>query len=150
MKIDKEIKSSFQDNHHKAYINLIYTANEVGTLTKKLFKTVDITLQQYNVLRILRGNSPKPLNPGAIKAVMLDKSPDLTRLIDRLLLKKLVVRDTCEKNRRKIDIKITKEGLALLTQLDPLVKKKQEQITEKLTDEEACQLSDLLDKLRGE
>ena len=149
MKIEVEIKSKFESNHHKAYINLIYTSNEINTASKKVFKQVDLTLQQYNVLRILRGKYPKSINPGDIKAVMLDKSPDLTRLVDRLLIKKLVTRETCEDNRRKIDIKISNKGLEFLKTFDPEIEKNQLSFASNLTDEEANQLSELLDKIRG-
>jgi DNA-binding MarR family transcriptional regulator len=148
MKIEDAIRSNFENNQQKAYINLIYTANEINTVAKKLFKAFDVTLQQYNVLRILKGKHPKSVNPGDIKLVMLDKSPDLTRLVDRLLSKGLVTRETCEVNRRKIDIKISDKGLAFLLETNSEVITNQNSITKSLTDKEAIQLSDLLDKLR--
>ena len=149
MKIEDAIKSKFDSQRQKVYINLIYTANEITAAAKKQFKEVDVTLQQYNVLRILRGKHPESLNPGDIKSVMLDKSPDLTRLIDRLLAKKLVYRATCEDNRRKIDIKISDKGLDFLESISAHVATPQRDKTKNLTEEEASQLSDLLDKLRG-
>ena len=149
MKIEDAIKSKFESSRQKAYINLLYTANEVTTEAKRFFKAVDVTLQQYNVLRILRGKHPESLNPGEIKSVMLDKSPDLTRLVDRLLAKELVSRGTCEDNRRKIDIKISDKGLAFLDSTNEHVEKSQRAQTKNLTEDEASQLSDLLDKLRG-
>ncbi|MBB6462992.1 MarR family winged helix-turn-helix transcriptional regulator [Flammeovirga kamogawensis] len=140
----KEFKTSFQ----KAYINLMFTNNWMLGKTKTWFKQHGITHQQYNVLRILRGAYPKCMNPGSIKEVMIDKSPDLTRLIDRLIEKGFVQRETCGSNRRKVDVIITDIGLEKLRELDP----HQETIIEtfkELTEEEASQLSDLLDKLRG-
>jgi DNA-binding MarR family transcriptional regulator len=121
----------------------------VTASAKKKFKEVDITFQQYNVLRILRGKFPESLNPGEIKSVMLDKSPDLTRLVDRLLAKELVERGTCEVNRRKIDIKISQKGLDFLKSIDKKVKGVHEAHTLNLTEQEAETLSNLLDKLRG-
>jgi len=149
MKIEDAIKSKFESSQQKAYINLIYTSNEINAVSKKMFKQFDVTLQQYNVLRILKGKYPEAVNPGDIKAVMLDKSPDLTRLVDRLLLKKLVCRETCEKNRRKIDIKISEKGLNFLEETKSEVIQKQGVVTKCLTDQEADLLSDLLDKLRN-
>ena len=149
MKIEDAIKSKFENNQQKAYINLIYTANEINAVSKKLFKQFDVTLQQYNVLRILKGKHPESVNPGDIKAVMLDKSPDLTRLVDRLLAKDLVSRETCEVNRRKIDIKISEKGLHFLEKTNSKIANNEQFITKSLTDKEADQLSDLLDKLRA-
>tara|TARA_B100000809_G_scaffold256125_1_gene295640 strand:+ start:1145 stop:1600 length:456 start_codon:yes stop_codon:yes gene_type:complete len=149
MRIEDAIKSKFESSQQKAYINLIYTSNEINTVLKKFFKQFDVTLQQYNVLRILKGKHPKSVNPGDIKTVMIDKSPDLTRLVDRLLLKGLVLRGTCEENRRKIDIQISDKGLSFLAKTNDLVAKNQKRITNCLTEVEADQLSSLLDKLRN-
>ncbi len=150
MRIEEEIKQKkFPNNYLKAYVNLVYTANKITDEQKAFFKKVEVTHQQYNVLRILRGKYPETLNPGQIKDVMLDKSPDLTRLVDRLLLKGLVARDSCPDNRRKVNIKITEKGLMFLDELEPLVKAASSKYDKNLSDEEALQLSDLLDKLRG-
>jgi MarR family transcriptional regulator, 2-MHQ and catechol-resistance regulon repressor len=149
MKIEDAIKTSFESTRQKAYINLIFTANEVTASAKKRFKEVNITFQQYNVLRILRGKFPESLNPGEIKSVMLDKSPDLTRLVDRLLTKELVERGTCEINRRKIDIKISQKGLNFLSSIDQKVQSVHQAHTLNLTETEAESLSNLLDKIRG-
>lgn len=150
MRIEEEIKQSkFKSNTQKAYVNLIYTANYINSLSKSSFKQFDITHQQYNVLRILRGKYPAALNPGDIKAVMLDKSPDLTRLVDRILKSGLVERKQCDDNRRKVDIRITEKGLKFLERIDPVLEKNEVMNSENLTEDEAEQLSNLLDKLRG-
>lgn len=149
MKIEDEIKSKFSCEYSKAFINLIYTSNKLQDRSKAIFKQLGVTQQQYNVLRILRGKYPQPLNPGQIKEVMLDKSPDLTRLIDRLIGKELVSRQNCEGNRRKIDITITDNGLEFLKTSDSLIDNIQPIISESLTTDEASQLNNLLDKARG-
>ncbi len=150
MRIEDEIKQKeFKSSYLKAYVNLIYTSNRMVDEQKAFFKKVEITHQQYNVLRILRGKYPESLNPGEIKSVMLDKSPDLTRLVDRLLVKELVERESCQDNRRKVNIKISDKGLKFLEDLEPMIVNATNQYEENLTDEEASQLSDLLDKLRG-
>ena len=149
MRIEDEIKSKFSCEFQKAFINLIYTSNKLQDLNKKVFKQMGITQQQYNVLRILRGKHPESLNPGQIKEVMLDKSPDLTRLIDRLIAKGLVHRKNCSENRRKIDINITDTGLEFLESSNILMCENEPHLSSNLTEEEAAQLSNLLDKARG-
>ena len=132
----------------KVILNLIYTYNWHQEQTAKLFEEVDLTPQQYNVLRILRGRHPQPLSAGEVKEVMLDKSPDLTRLCDRLCRKGLVKRDQNPDNRRQVLINITDAGLGLLEQIEPQFAEAAKK-WDNLTDEEAERLSDLLDKLRG-
>lgn len=149
MSIEKDInQKNFKDAFQKAYINLMFTNNWMLNQTKSWFKEHGVTHQQYNVLRILRGSHPNCMNPGSIKDVMIDKSPDLTRLIDRLIEKKYVQRETCGSNRRKVDVIITQEGLDKLKQLDPL-EEEMKNMFNNLTDDEAETLSNLLDRLRG-
>jgi DNA-binding MarR family transcriptional regulator len=100
------------------------------------------------VLRILRGKYPKSANPGEIKAVMLDKNPDLTRLCDRMCTQGLISRSIDEVNRRKMNICITDKGLKVLEQIDPEIQKIENSMVH-LQDSESGQLSDLLDKMRG-
>ena len=129
-------------------LNIIYTHNWLNDLQEELFKAQDLTPQQYNVLRILRGKHPNSISAGEIKEVMLDKNPDLTRLCDRLVKKELIERETNEFNRRQVLIRITKKGLELLKEMDPTVKGMAKKNIH-LSDKEAELLSDLLDKLRG-
>jgi DNA-binding MarR family transcriptional regulator len=149
MKIEEEIKQrkKFVSNKEKALVNLLFTSNWYNNSSNDLFKTHDMTTQQYNVLRILRGQLPAAVTCGEIKEVMLDKNPDLTRLIDRLVQKDLVIRSFNENNRRQVLVKISKKGLALLTKIDPEVNKQTESF--KINEKEAELLSNLLDKLRG-
>ncbi len=150
MKIEDAIKQkNFSSEYQKAFINVEYTHNWLKGKTKQLFNDNEVTQQQYNVLRILRGAHPDVRSAGEIKSVMLDKSPDLTRLMDRLVKKGYAEREMSESNRRKIEIKITESGLKLLDKLDPKILKI-ESIFHSLSPEEATQLSDLLDKLREE
>ncbi len=132
----------------KAIINLMYTYNWHMERSAAVFKPFDITPQQFNVLRILRGKHPEAVLVGEVKCVMLDKNPDLTRLGDRLVQKGLIHRELNPQNRREVLMQITKEGMALLEQIDVQMEKVKA-AWQNLTDEEAEQLSDLLDKLRG-
>ena len=110
MKLEDAIKQKkFESPLHKATINLMYTANWLHGEFRDLFKSFDITHQQYNVLRILRGMHPNCVNPTEIKEVMLDKNPDITRLCDRLLLMGLIHRNIDKENRRKMKIVITED-----------------------------------------
>ena len=148
MKFEDVIKQKkFESAQQKAILNLIYTHNWVSALHESFFKEYDLTMQQYNVLRILRGKHPESICAGEVKEVMLDRNPDLTRLCDRLLKKDLIERATNDENRRQVLLKITKGGLDLLKEMDPFVKSSLK--FDGLTDKECLLLSDLLDKLRG-
>jgi DNA-binding MarR family transcriptional regulator len=149
MKIEELIQQKkFLHNGHKAIINLIYTYHWLSKQMEDVFDSFQITQQQFNVLRILRGRFPNSATAGEVKEVMLDKSPDLTRLCDRLLKKKWIERATNEKNRRQIFLKITQEGLDLLEMIDNQMLKLSENF-KNLSEQEFEQLSELLDKLRG-
>lgn len=149
MKLEDEIKQTrFESGGQKAVINVIFTANWINSQFRNIFKTYDLTLQQYNVLRILRGKYPKSANPGEIKEVMLDKNPDLTRLCDRMCNLGLITRTVDKDNRRKMNIKITQKGLDMLEQAAPELDKLEKELVN-ISESEANVLSDLLDKLRG-
>ncbi|MFN8336950.1 MAG: MarR family transcriptional regulator [Cyclobacteriaceae bacterium] len=148
MKIEDEIKQSkFKDPFQKAVINLIFTANWLHSKHQGFFKAAGITVQQFNILRILKGQYPKSISATEIKSRMLDKNSDVSRLLDRLVVKKLVNRQVCPNDKRAADITITEEGIAILATLD----KRQAEIDGvlNLTEEDAKTLSDLLDKSRG-
>lgn len=148
MKIEDEIKQSkFKDPFQKAVINLLFTASWLQTKHQDFFKSAGITNQQFNILRILKGQHPKSTSATEIKSRMLDKNSDVSRLLDRLVLKKFITKQVCPNDKRAADITITKEGLAILAELD----KRQTEIDRvlNLTEAEAKQLSDLLDKGRG-
>jgi len=149
MKIEEEIKqNSFRGPHQKASINLLFTYHWLINRHKDFFKPFGITLQQYNMLRILRGQHPKSISGADIKERMLDKNSDVSRLLDRLLTKKLVVKSQCPSDKRAADVLITDQGLDLLKQIDLHVDKLDNSLGA-LTEEEAAQLSVLLDKSRA-
>ena len=149
MDIEKEIVSSkFENNHQKAIVNLIYTYGWITNLLKQRLNKHKITLQQYNILRILRGQSPKPATINLLKERMLDKMSDASRIVERLVQKKLVERCINDQDRRAVDIRISPEGLKILQRLDKEMSSK-DILWDNISDEEAGLLSGLLDKMRG-
>lgn len=149
MKIEQELKQNkFRSNVHKALVNVMFTNAWISDRFRFVFKNFKLTAQQYNVLRILRGGYPEAMNPNEIKAVMIDKNPDLTRLCDRLVVLGYIDRCINDENKRKMNIRINDKGLEILNDIDPLMNAVQSEM-QGLTDLEASQLSDLLDKLRN-
>jgi DNA-binding MarR family transcriptional regulator len=147
MNIEDEIKqSAFKDAFHKAFINILYTSNWLQQRQAAMFKPFGMTLPQYNVLRILRGQHPKPATVNLLIDRMLDKTSNASRIVDKLEAKKLVTREQCPTDRRTVDILITKKGMDLLKEMDAL---QDGNHLEALTQEEATQLSYLLDKIRS-
>ncbi len=148
--IEKEINQTkdFYDVRIKAFVNLIFTYNHLLKENKFLQDNFGSSMQQFNVLKIIKGKHPEPINPGKIKEVMVEKAPDLTRLIDRLVKKELVKRWKSENNRRQINITLTQKGLDLLEEMSPAVENHYKEKFSQLSDEEAEQLSTLLDKIR--
>ncbi len=148
MKIENEIKQThFKGEQQKAAINLIFTYHWTTNKMKEDFQKFDITMQQFNILRILRGQSPKPSTVNLLKERMLDKMCDASRMVERLLQKELIQRCTNKADRRAVDIYISEKGLNLLTEIDNLVDPNE--VFSNLSTEEAKTLNDLLDKLRG-
>jgi MarR family transcriptional regulator, multiple gene regulator MgrA len=149
MKVEQVIKSQLiASNELRATITLFYTNNWLYEKHVKFFKKFGLTNQQYNVLRILRGQYPSPASISLIKDRMLDKMSDTSRLVDRLIKQQLIIRQTNANDKRSVDVKITEQGLKLMLEIDaeiPMVEKH----IKKLTDTEINQLCDLLDKLRG-
>ncbi|GJM62821.1 MarR family transcriptional regulator [Persicobacter diffluens] len=148
MRIEEEIKTTkFKNLKMKAILNTVFTANWFNAQSAEQLRAFDLSLSQYNILRILRGSYPKRLPILEIKARMLDKTPNTTRLVTKLLEKRLVEREQCESDRRVFYISISKEGLAFLEDVDQQLEPVEAQLN--LTEEEAKTLSDLLDKVRG-
>src|SRR5471030_2219462 len=149
MRTDEEIQSSkFEDNYNKAVINVSYTSRCLNNLFRCNFEKYNLTQQQFNILRILRGHLPKPATVNLLKERMIDKMSDASRIVDRLVQKGLVSMCTNNKDRRAVDIRISDSGLEILKKMDEEFKTK-DILKDNLTEEEASKLSDLLDKLRG-
>ena len=142
--ISKDINSKFANSKVKALLNIIYTANWINSHQNAFFKPYGISPQQYNILRILRG-AKEPLKVQVIKERMLERAPNATRLMDKLCAKKFIDRLPCPEDRRVVHIAITKEGLALLKEIDENFN---QDLLKNLTLKEANLLSDLLDKIR--
>jgi DNA-binding MarR family transcriptional regulator len=149
MKIEDELKSTIDYNKStRVVLNVMYTQNVISESFNEILKPYDISGEQYNVLRILRGQKGHPANMCIIQERMLAKTSNTTRLVDKLLLKEYVTRNVCPDNRRKIEVLITQKGLDLLAELDPKVKKHEELFSKNLTPEELEQLNSLLEKYR--
>lgn len=149
MRLEDEIKQpKFKSEHQKALINLMYTHNQIINKMNIFFKEFDLTRQQYNVLRILRGQGDNPVTVNLIKDRMLDKMSDASRIIQRLKTKKLVDCHQDSDDRRALAVVISKKGLQLLKTIDDR-NSGFEDIINSLTVEEAKQLNSLLDKVRG-
>ena len=149
MGIGEEIKQArFRSEFHKSIINLHFTSSWLGEKQHAFFKTFGITSAQFNVLRILRGQHPKPSTINLIIERMIDRMSNASRIVDKLERKGLVIRKQCPNDRRAVDVIISEKGLTLLSQID-------EQMTDwegqfkNLTEQEAEQLNFLLDKFRG-
>lgn len=151
MSIETDIKQStpFRSPYQRVIVNLLYTSNWIAGSQTQLLKPYKLTLQQYNVLRILRGQSPNPIKVSDITERMLDKMSNASRLVDKLVAKKLVLRTECPSDRRAVDVVITEKGLDLLKQLDARQNEWNAMLESKMTAEEAESLSLLLDRLRA-
>ena len=149
MKIEDEIKSTIPINiAKKVLLNVTFTKNVISDKFQEIMKPYDLSSEQYNVLRILRGQKGKPANMCVIQERMISKSSNTTRLIDKLLIKEMVTRKECPDNRRKIEILITSKGLEILQKLDPLVIEYEEKFASNLTNIELENLNFLLEKYR--
>ncbi len=142
--ISKDINSRFDNNRVKALLNIIYTANWINSQQNAFFKPYGISPQQFNILRILRG-AKAPLKVQTIKERMIERAPNATRLMDKLCAKDYIERIACPSDRRVVHINITNNGLKLLREIDENLNV---DFIDNLTEEEAGQLSDLLDKIR--
>lgn len=149
MELEKEIQQKkFRNEHEKALVNIIYTSSWINSLTTAVLKPYKISPQQYNILRILRGQFPHPASVNLLIDRMLDKMSNASRLVDKLLVKEFVVRKASTVDRRKVEVSISLKGLSLLQELD----KEMEEVIRKFGNislEEALELNRILDKLRG-
>jgi DNA-binding MarR family transcriptional regulator len=148
MSIDKDInQKKFRNDHQKALINIIYTYNWVTERSKEILERGDITSQQFNILRILRG-AGEPLSTLQIRQRMLDKMSDTSRIVDRLITKGLVKKIVCKADKRLVDVSITDKGKKLLEKLDKF-DEEMDAIAGNLSDADAKALNKLLDKIRN-
>ncbi len=148
MKLEEEIaQQKFAGEQQKAMINLLFTYHWAVSKMKSDFKPYDITMQQFNILRILRGQMPNPCTVNILKERMLDKMCDASRMVDRLLQKGFIERCVNKKDRRAVDIKISSQGLDLLAQFDAITDPNK--LFSTLSDSEAKILNQLLDKVRS-
>jgi DNA-binding MarR family transcriptional regulator len=149
MGLEKDIKQQhFTSENQKLIINLVFTNNWLTEKIRDFLSTEDITLQQFNILRILRGSHPRPLSTLTIRERMLDKMSDTSRIVDRLVLKGLVDKKTCPSDKRLVDISITEEGKKVLATIDQKEEEMMAVITN-LNQGEMKMLNGLLDKMRG-
>lgn len=132
----------------KTLLNLTITNQIITENFNEILKPYELSNEQFNVLRILRGQDKHILNMQSIQERMLAKTSNTTRLVDKLLLKKLVTRNVCPSNRRKIEIKLTSKGFDILQELDPKIESYDTAFSQKLNHEDLQQLNELLDKLR--
>ncbi|HLF45714.1 MAG TPA: MarR family transcriptional regulator [Chitinophagaceae bacterium] len=150
MKLEKEIHQvkPFRNNYHKAAVNLIFTGKWMIQFHSDIFKKYNLTFQQYNILRILRGQNPGTATVKLIRERMLDRMSDASRIVELLRKKKLVERSINSEDRRKMDVVITQKGLDMLQEIE----KESEYMDKRLTalnEEEIVLLNNLLDKVRG-
>jgi DNA-binding MarR family transcriptional regulator len=149
MRIEDEIhQKEFKDDYRRLMANLLFTNNWLNQQLIPFFKGLGLTLQQHNVLAILRGQHPEPVCFGDIQNRMVDRNSNVTRLIDKLIEKGYVTRDICQANRRMIEVRITDSGLKKLQEVDAQFPNLMERF-HNLSAEEAVLVSNLLDKLRG-
>lgn len=149
MKLEDEIKQKkFTSEFHKAQVNILFTASWVNSQVIPVMKPYGISSQQFNIMRILRGQHPNPAPLKLLTERMIDKMSNTSRLVEKLVQKKLVERKICKDNRRQIDISLTEKGMDVINKIsddmDKFFKRKQE-----ITPEEAKELNRILDKLRG-
>lgn len=149
MKIEDAIKSTHEMAiTTKTVINIMYTSRIIEESLMAELKQYDLTSQQYNVLRILRGQKGNPANLSTLQERMVDRSSNTTRLVDKLIKKGWVKRNVCKHNRRKVEIFITPDGLKILSILDPITEKNNEKILSALSKPQLEELNNLLDTLR--
>ncbi|MBL7854454.1 MAG: MarR family transcriptional regulator [Cyclobacteriaceae bacterium] len=149
MSLEQDIKQEkFTNEFQKMAVNLMYTSGWLYNNNAARLRPHDITPEQFNVLRILRGSHPKKLMLADIASRMIDRNSNATRLVEKLRVKGLVRREICENNRRQVDINITDKGLALLKKIDLETEDWLDSLR-KVTQAEAKELNRLLDKLRG-
>ncbi len=147
MRLEEAIKQTkFVSQQQKAFLNLFYLSGLMKSAQARFFKQHDLSPEQYNILRILRGQYPNPANIGLLQDRMLDKMSNASRLVEKLKQKALLSREECPKDRRQVEVLITQSGLDLLEHLDPAIRSFETDFRG-LNEEELLKLNELLDKL---
>lgn len=150
MSLEEDIKQrKFNNEYEKAAVNVLFSASWLHHIDTARFKPYNITAEQYNVLRILRGSHPEKLMLSEITSRMIDKSSNCTRLVEKLRQKNLVKREICADNRRQVEISITDKGLTILKKIDAQGSEWLSTL-KNITKAEAQELNRILDKLRGQ
>lgn len=147
MSLENDLKQKFRNEPQKAILNILYTSYYIQDRMNALFKQYDITRQQYNVLRILRGQHPGHASVNLIRERMLDKMSDASRIVERLRLKGMVDRKNAEKDKRAVEVTITESGLQMLREMEKPVEEF-DSLLHNLSEDETRQLNSLLDKIR--
>lgn len=149
MSLEQDIQQkTFRSDYQKALLNILFTSNYLITIVNDFFKPYHITRQQYNVMRIIKGQLPKAASIQLIRDRMLDKMSDASRIVERLRLKNMVKREISPDDKRIVHVTITDEGIKLLESIEIHVEEMEKSI-KNLSPEEAVQLNNLLDKIRG-
>lgn len=149
MRIEEAIQQKkFRNEFQKAHINVLYTASWIHQQTMQALKPFNISWQQFNILRILRGMHPEPASVKLLTERMIDKMSNASRLVEKLKQKGLVERKSCKADRRQVDVVITDKGLNLLSLASDAMDEQMEDIRNRLSEEQAVQLNELLDSMR--
>ena len=149
MSLEQSIsQSKFDSEQEKLMINVIYSANMLNLITSRLFKPYELSPQQYNVLRILRGQKGESIALMDIEHRMLDKSSNVSRLVDKLISKDLINRSISSKDRRRIEIVITSRGVSVLKEIDVILSEMNSKIKAIISDDNAKKTNRILDQLR--
>lgn len=150
MKIEEAIQQKkFASEYHKAHINVLYTAAWLNQLSQKALKPFNISSQQFNILRILRGLHPQPATVKELTERMIDKMSNASRLVEKLKQKGLVERKSCNEDRRRVDVIITDHGLEVLKQASDAMELEMDRVMENISTKEATLVNEILDKIRS-
>lgn len=148
MRIDDEIKAkAFSSNIERALINILFTGSWINSIHADYLKPYDLSIQQYNILRIVKGQHPHPVSITNIKSRMIERMSNVSRLVEKLRKSGFLERQPCAEDRRRVEVSLTAEGLATLAEVNAQMPSFLAHF-ETISHEEARQLSDLLDKLR--
>jgi DNA-binding MarR family transcriptional regulator len=151
MKIEEAIQQKkFKNEFLKADINIMYTASWLSLLKRQLLNDFDISWQQFNILRILKGQFPNTSPLKELSERMIDKTSNTSRLVDKLVDKGLVERNLCPRDRRRVDIVISKAGLDMIDEVSPVIEEGMSEVLARITEDEARMLNTILDKIRTE